>query len=63
MTGPEPVEWCAVCDAYYSDSRIDVRRHVMQDHTLDERLDALHEAGPPPEDTHGIFGGVCHRDV
>jgi len=51
MTGPEPVEWCAVCDAYYSDSRIDVRRHVMQDHTLDERLDALHEAGPPPEDT------------
>ena len=46
------VEWCVVCNEYYNKSRIEVRRHIMKEHTLSERLESLHEKGPEPEDTH-----------
>jgi len=46
------VEWSIVCDEYYAESQIDVKAHVMEDHTLKERLSALVESGAEPEDTN-----------
>jgi hypothetical protein len=43
--------WCVVCDEYYSDSIIDVQKHIMGEHSFKERLDALIERGAEPEDT------------
>jgi len=46
------VIWCDVCDAFYSESRIDVLRHLQEDHTLSDRLENSLYEGPEPEDTH-----------
>lgn len=43
------VEWCRVCGAFYSESKVDVHSHIMNDHTLRERLDTLCETAAHPE--------------
>lgn len=32
---------CLVCEDFLSDSRIDVQKHIMDNHEFRERLDAL----------------------
>jgi len=46
------VVWCSVCDEFYADSRIDVFKHLKEDHTLSERLESLLYEGQRPEDTY-----------
>ena len=42
MKSDRTVRQCRICD-HKEESRIDIREHLMDDHTLRERLDALSE--------------------
>lgn len=46
---PNDVLWCQVCEDFFADSRIDICRHIQEDHTLSERMEALIESGQRPE--------------
>lgn len=43
------VLWCGVCGDAWAESRIDLLRHLNEDHTLSERLETLIETGQRPE--------------
>jgi len=47
----QKVIWCDICDEFYAESRIDVVKHIRNDHTAKERLENQLKRGCPPEDT------------
>ena len=58
----DEVVWCEVCDAFSAESRIDVLRHLKEDHTLSQRLEALMYEGQP-SDEMAADGGQSADDV
>lgn len=44
------VNWCRICEDYYSESLLDVQKHIMGEHSLEARIQNLHEKGAEPED-------------
>lgn len=47
---------CQVCNDYHTDSMIDIKEHIMNQHEFTERLDALVEKVYIEEDTEKGYG-------